>query len=76
MEANVLKLTSELGWCIERDNLQQTRAKHKELAQAVQQLVDNVQEFKLNTITQLHRQDNAPTANDWFVTPFDAYLRC
>ena len=76
MEANAVRAVHDLGLAIERgDDLAELRRLHQEVHVAVQALVNNVQEFKLNTITQLHKHTNETVPNDWFITPFDAYVK-
>ena len=76
METAVVEKIKTLGWSIERGESKAVlRQQHEELQQAVADLIENVQEFKMNTITQLHNQKTKTVKNEWFITPFSAYLK-
>ena len=77
MEAEVLSALSKLGLSIERGDDQSTlRGQHEQLHAAVTGLVAHFQEFKMDTICQIHAQNSDTVApNEWFITPFDAYIK-
>lgn len=79
MAERVESLLQQLGFSIEAGaDVATLRAQHAALGVAVQALLQNVEEFKINTICEIHTRAKAlpPCARPtWFITPFDAYLR-
>lgn len=73
----MLYALNELGLSIERgDNKKILRRQHEKLHTAMKEFIVHIQDFKMDTICQIHTQNKASVApNDWFVTPFDAYIR-
>ena len=76
MEATLQRSVKDLGLAIERkDDITVLRRLHEAVQLATEELVQNVQEFKLSTITQQHKHTTNTVTNDWFITPFDAYIK-
>ena len=78
-EARVQSALEQLGFSIEGGADTATlRAEHTALRLQVEALLQNVEEFKINTICEIHARATPlekPERPPWFITPFEAYLR-